>query len=274
MNAACRRASRRARSASAPGAGARARRTTPRARRPSSPGAPVCSASRHACACIETSSRPPNAPPTPASVNRTFSTGRSRQAATWSRSTCSHWVAMHRSTPPSSAGTASPDSGPRNAWSCIPTSYSPVTTTSASPGSGPCSMCDVAQQVAGGMQRRRGRIERVLRIDQRLQHLVVDLDPRSGVPRRLRMVGGDDRHRLALVADLGERQHRLVVVLEPVRLAARHVLVREHRVHAAARRAPPRCRSRGCTRADAASAASRPTASRRPTCPTSRRTRP
>ncbi len=32
----------------------------------------------------------------------------------------SHWVATYRSTPPSSAGTASPDSGPRNAWSCMP----------------------------------------------------------------------------------------------------------------------------------------------------------
>ena len=47
-----------------------------------------------------------------------------RQICFWS--TCSHWVATYRSTPPSSAGTASPDSGPRNAWSCMPTSYSPV----------------------------------------------------------------------------------------------------------------------------------------------------
>ena len=40
----------------------------------------------------------------------------------WRWSTCSHCVATNRSTPPVPSGTASPDSGPRNAWSCIPTS--------------------------------------------------------------------------------------------------------------------------------------------------------
>src|ERR1035437_2202819 len=89
----------------------------------------------HACTCIDRSSRPPNAPPTPASVSRTFPGGRpsAAQICFWSK--CSHWVATYSSTPPSSAGTASPDSGPRNAWSCITTSYSPTTTTSAT-GSG------------------------------------------------------------------------------------------------------------------------------------------
>ena len=91
---------------------------------------------------------------------------------------------------------------------------------------------DVAQQVAGRMQRRRVGRERVLGVGQRLEHLVVDLDPVGGAARGLGMVGGDDRHRLALVADLGEREHGLVVMLEPVRLAPRHVLVRQHRVHA------------------------------------------
>ena len=47
------------------------------------------------------------------------------------------------------------------------------------------------------------------------------------------MVGGDDRDRLALVADLVPGQHRLVGDLEPVGLAAGHVLVREDGVHAA-----------------------------------------
>ena len=28
------------------------------------------------------------------------------------------------------------------------------------------------------------------------------------------MIGGDDRHRLALIPDLAERQHRLVVMLD------------------------------------------------------------
>ena len=114
-----------------------AEEATPRARTSSSPGGRVWSASMQAWTCIERSSRPPNAPPTPPSTSRTFSGGRSSEAASWSRSTCSHWVAMKRSTPPSSAGTARPDSGPRNAWSCMPTSYSPVTTTSPSASGSP-----------------------------------------------------------------------------------------------------------------------------------------
>ena len=185
-----------------------------------------------AWACIETSSRPPNAPPTPASVKRTFSTGRSRQAATWSRSTCSHWVAIQRSTPPSSAGIASPDSGPRKAWSCIPTSYSPLTTTSASPGSSPCAMWTWRSRLPAGCSGGESGESANSGIGQRLELLVVDLDPVGGAARGLGVVGGDDRHRLALIADLGERQHGLVVVLEPVRLAAGHVLVGQHRVHA------------------------------------------
>ena len=60
---------------------------------------------------MERSSRAPNAPPTPPSVIRTLSGGRPRLAATWSRSTCSHWVETKRSTPPSSAGTARPGLG-------------------------------------------------------------------------------------------------------------------------------------------------------------------
>ena len=57
-------------------------------------GRPVCSASMQAWTCIERSSRPPNAPPTPPSTSRTFSGGRSSEAASWSWSTCSHCVAM------------------------------------------------------------------------------------------------------------------------------------------------------------------------------------
>ena len=46
------------------------------------------------------------------------------------------------------------------------------------------------------------------------------------------MLGRDERDRLAEVAHAVDRQHRLVGELEPVRLPARHVLVRQHRVHA------------------------------------------
>ena len=46
------------------------------------------------------------------------------------------------------------------------------------------------------------------------------------------MVGGDDRHRLALEADVGEGEHGLVGVLEPVRPPAGHVGVGEDGVDA------------------------------------------
>src|SRR5690348_2392034 len=65
----------------------------------------------HACTCIDRSSRPPNAPPTPASVSRTISGGRASAAQICRWSTCSHCVATYSSTPPSGTGTASPDSG-------------------------------------------------------------------------------------------------------------------------------------------------------------------
>ena len=47
------------------------------------------------------------------------------------------------------------------------------------------------------------------------------------------MLGGDDRDRLAEVEDAVDREHRLIGELEPVGLLPGHVLVREHRVHAA-----------------------------------------
>ena len=179
------------------------------------------------------SSRPPNAPPTPPSTSRTFSGGRSSEAASWSWSTCSHWVAMKRSTPPSSAGTASPDSGPRNAWSCMPTSYSP-----RRPRRRPVGVRvavadrDVAEQVAARVQRRRGGVERRLGVGERLEHLVVDLDLPGRRARGLGVVGGDERDRLALVADVLPGEHGLVLDLQAVGLAAGDVLVGEHRVHA------------------------------------------
>ena len=88
-----RRGSRGAPPRSAPGGGGRGRRTTPRGRRRASPGGSVCSASIAPWICIDRSSRPPNAPPTPARWIRTCSGSRPRHGATWSRSTCSHCVA-------------------------------------------------------------------------------------------------------------------------------------------------------------------------------------
>ncbi len=107
-----RRASPGARPRSAPGGGGCGRRTTPRGCRRSSPAGSVRSASIAAWICMERSSRPPNAPPTPARWIRTCSGSRSRHGATWSRSTWSHWVATWMSTPPSPSGIAMPGLGP------------------------------------------------------------------------------------------------------------------------------------------------------------------
>ena len=91
----------------------------------------------------------------------------------------------------------------------------------------------VPQQVAARVQRL--GVEGELGVGDRLLDLVVDLDLGGRVAGGLRVVGGDERHRLALVADLVPGQHRLVGDLEPVHLATGHVLVREDGVHAADR---------------------------------------
>ena len=73
---------------------------------------------------------------------------------------------------------------------------------------------------------------RALHLRDRLEHLVLDADGRGGTPRLLRLLGGDERHRLAVVADAVGGEYGLVGELEAVRLLARHVGVREHGVHA------------------------------------------
>ncbi len=61
------------------------------------------------------------------------------------------------------------------------------------------------------------------------QLLVVDLDQGRRAAGGLGVVRRDHRDGLALVAHPVVRQHRLVAVLEPERVRAGHVLVREHR---------------------------------------------
>ena len=104
---------------------------------------------------------------------------------------------------------------------------------------------------------------RALRVDDRLERLVLDDDRLGRAARLLGMLGRDERDRLAVVADAVDREHRLVGELEPVGLAAGHVVVREHGVDAGHRDAPARCRSRRCARARAGCAACGPRASRR-----------
>ncbi len=78
-----------------------------------------------------------------------------------------------------------------------------------------------------------------LRVDDELERLVVDPDPFRRAPRLLGMLGGDERDRLAEIADAVEGEHRLVAELKAVALLPRNVLVREDRVHA---RHHQRCR--------------------------------
>ncbi|MHC2233039.1 hypothetical protein ACVI8L_001378 [Bradyrhizobium diazoefficiens] len=60
----------------------------------------------------------------------------------------------------------------------------------------------------------RAGLERVLDVEHRRQHLVVDLDLGNRLERLALAVGNDGDDRLALVADLVDRQRRLVVLAE------------------------------------------------------------
>ena len=88
----------------------------------------------------------------------------------------------------------------------------------------------VARGRALGMQRL--LLGRALGVDDELERLVLDPDALRRAPRLLRVLGGDQRDRLAEVADAVDREHRLVGELEPVGLGPGDVVVREHRVHA------------------------------------------
>ena len=78
----------------------------------------------------------------------------------------------------------------------------------------------------------RGHLGGASHVVDRRQRLVLDDDRAHGLPGVLERLRGDDRHRLAGVADAIDRQHRLVGELEAVGLGARYVRMREHRVHA------------------------------------------
>ena len=101
----------------------------------------------------------------------------------------------------------------------------------------------VAHRRAVGMERL--HLGRALGIGHRLERLVLDAHGRSGAPRLLGLLRGDDRDGLAEVAHAVEGEHRLVGELEAVGLLAGDVLVREHRVDAG-----HRARLRGVDRED------------------------
>ncbi len=62
---------------------------------------------------------------------------------------------------------------------------------------------------------------RTLRVDDRLERLVLDSHGCSRPASLLGLLGGDDRDRLAEVADPVDREHGLIRKLEPVQLLSR-----------------------------------------------------
>ena len=135
----------------------------------------------------------------------------------------------------------------------MPTSYSPDTTTCAAdraasrsplrtfrcrirlPSGRRCGVLAAVLddrrglRVQVGHRPARAVAEGVARVGDRLEHLVVDGDPRAGPSRRLGMVGRDQRDRLALVEHGAPGEHRLVGDLQPVEQLARHVVGGQHR---------------------------------------------
>ena len=98
----------------------------------------------------------------------------------------------------------------------------------------------MAHEVAAGIDVRAGRVEqRAAQVGDRFEDFVLDDDRLDRAARGLRVVGGDDRDRLAVVAHLVDGQDGMVVRDQAVVLAAGNVLVRQHRVHAGQR-------ERGC----------------------------
>ena len=90
----------------------------------------------------------------------------------------------------------------------------------------------VPRDVSVWMQPGRRIAECQLGIGQRLEHLVLHADLLRRAAGALRMIGGNQGHRLTPVADDIDREHRLVLDLEAVHLSAGHVPVREHGLHA------------------------------------------
>ena len=82
----------------------------------------------------------------------------------------------------------------------------------------------VAQHVAVGVDRRVRAVDRRLGVEQRVEHLVVDVDRGQRPPARLRVVGGDGGDGLADVAHELAGEHRLVGGDQPVGRLAGHVV--------------------------------------------------
>ena len=94
---------------------------------------------------------------------------------------------------------------------------------------------DVLQQVAGlvlFVDQRGIWLSGLLGAGHHRQRFVFGLNERQGFPCNLRRVSRDDGHRVTQVADLVVAQRRPVLDDQPMPVAAGHVLVRQHGVHA------------------------------------------
>ena len=96
---------------------------------------------------------------------------------------------------------------------------------------------DMLEQVPIGtvrVQLRRVRLQRIPRIGDRRQHLVIDADQRQRLLRDLRRLCHRQRDRVPDIACriASARENRPVVFDQPVPRIARHVRVGQHRVHA------------------------------------------
>ncbi len=105
---------------------------------------------------------------------------------------------------------------------------------------------DVAEDVAELVHLRCVRFQRGLHVVNARKRRVLDRDQRGCCSRLLERLGGDERDRLAFVADDAAGEDRLVAELEPEVFPARYVVREQDGEHAGA---PPR--RGGVDRADA-----------------------
>ena len=132
----------------------------------------------------------------------------------------------------------------------------------------------VTDHVAVGMDRRMAAVDRSFRVEQRVEHLVLDDDRLERPAAGLGMVGSDGSDRFADVAHDVGGEHRLVLGDQAVVHRAGHVGSGDHGLDAVDLPGGARRRSTRCGRAGAASAAWRPRGSHRRTGRTRTRSAP
>ncbi len=154
-------------------------------------GRPVCSASMQAWICIERSSRPPKAPPTPARVIRTRSGGRPRLAAIW----CAIDVQPLGGDVEIDAAVLARDRQARTRGRGRPGPACRARTRPSRPlgrgsaaATSPWRTCTCLRTLPPSCSRGSSVVDRAVHVDERLERLVVDLD--RARPRGARSPGG------------------------------------------------------------------------------------